>query len=100
MKVEWTQARSEHIATRSDRYPGATDIEVAWTREVVADPRAVIQDPDPRSTTGAVRIVGYSPTAGFVITVIALHIHDQLWGVTAWQTSGAERRNYQEMQHD
>jgi hypothetical protein len=60
----------------------------------------MISDPDPRSKTGAVRIVGYSPTAGFVITVIALPLGDELWGVTAWKTTGAERRNYQEAQDD
>lgn len=53
-------------------------------------------DPDPCSRTGAVRIVGYSPSAGFVITVIALPTDDELWGTTAWKTTGAERRTYQE----
>lgn len=45
---------------------------------------------------GPVRIVGYSPTAGFVITVIAAHIDGELWGVTAWKTTGSERRAYLE----
>jgi hypothetical protein len=31
-----------------------------------------------------------------VITVIALRLDAELWGVSAWKTSGAERRNYQE----
>lgn len=60
----------------------------------MADARAVVSDPDPRSKTGAVRIVGYSPTAGFVITVISRRLDDELWGVTARKTSGAERRDY------
>ena len=96
MKVRWTQGRADHIATRSLRYSEATDIEVAWADEAVADPRAVVRDPDPRSKTGASRIIGYSPTAGFVITVIALRLDEDLWGVSAWKTSGAERRDYQE----
>jgi uncharacterized DUF497 family protein len=96
VKVRWTQARADHIATRSQRYPEAADIEVGWTAEAVADPRAVVSDPDPRSKTGAARIVGYSPTAGFVITVIALRLGEELWSVSAWKTTGAERRNYQE----
>jgi hypothetical protein len=45
----------------------------------VTDARARISDPDPRSKTGAVRIVGYSPAAGFVITVIALRLDEDLW---------------------
>ena len=77
------------------RYPDATDIEVVWADEAVADPHAVVHDPDPRSKTGASRIVGYSPSAGFVITVIALRLDEDLWGVSAWKTSGAERRDYQ-----
>jgi hypothetical protein len=58
----------------------------------------VITNPDPRSRTAAVRIVGYSPAPGFVITMIALGIEGQWWGVAAWKTTGAERRNYQETQ--
>ncbi len=56
----------------------------------------MISDPDPRSATGAVRIVGYSPAAGLVLTVIAAHIEGELGGVTAWKTTGAERRICQE----
>jgi uncharacterized DUF497 family protein len=69
---------------------------MTWAQEAVADPRAMITDPDPRSRSGATRVVGYSPTAGFVITVIALRVDEEFWGVSAWKTSGAERRNYQE----
>jgi hypothetical protein len=47
-----------------------------------------------------VRIIGYSPAAGFVLTVIALRVDDELWGVTAWKTAGAERRTYQEARND
>lgn len=49
---------------------------------------------------GAVRIVRYSPAAGFVLTVIAIRLDAELWGVTAWKTIGAERRNYQEAHKD
>lgn len=83
MRVRWTQARADYIATRSLRYPDAADIEMAWAQEAVADRQAMISDPDPRSRTGATRIVGYSPAAGFVITVIALRIDAELWGVSA-----------------
>lgn len=44
--------------------------------------------------------MGYSPAAGFVITVIAARIGGELWGVTAWKTTGAERRTYQEAHDD
>lgn len=100
MDVRWTRVRAEYIATRSERYPDATDIAQSWAQEAADDPGAVIHDPDPRSKTGAVRIVGHSPSAGFVITVIALAVDGQLWGVAAWKTTGAERRNYQEVRDD
>lgn len=98
--MRWTRVRAEHIATRSQRYPDATDINVAWTVEAAADPIARTSDPDPRSRTGALRIVGYSPAAGFVVTVIAVRIDGELWGIAAWKTTGAERRTYQEAQDD
>ncbi len=98
--MRWTQARVEHLGTRSDRYPDAIDIDVEWTDEAVADPGAVVSDPDQKSRTGAIRIVGYSPAAGFVLTVVATRIDGELWGVTAWKTTGAERRSYQEAHDD
>ncbi len=55
VKVHWTRARVEHIGTRSDRYPDAIDIDVEWVDDAVADPRAVVSDPDPKSHTGAER---------------------------------------------
>lgn len=98
--VRWTRTRAEHIATRSHRYADAIDIDVEWASEAAADPKAMVSDPDPRSGTGAVRIVGYSPAAGFVVTVIVVRIEGEQWGVTAWKTSGAERRTYQEARDD
>ncbi len=98
--MRWTRARAEHITTRSQRYPDAVDIDMEWAMEAAADPRATTSDPDPRSRTGAVRVVGYSEAAGFVVTVIAARIDGALWGVTAWKTTGAERRTYQEASDD
>ena len=50
------------------------------------------RDPDPKSRNGAIRLIGYSPTAGFVITVIVTPSDHA--GVTAWKTSGADLRAY------
>ena len=50
--------------------PGAKDIEPDWTLEAAADPHRVVQDPDPKSRAAYIRIVGYSPGAGFMVTVI------------------------------
>jgi len=52
-----------------------------------------VLDPDPKSRTGAVRIIGYSACAGFVITIIATG--GARAGVTAWKSSGADLRDYE-----
>lgn len=57
----WRDEDADYICHRSDRYPGATDLEVDWTLEAAADLRCIVHDPDPKSRSGAVRIIGYSP---------------------------------------
>lgn len=82
------------ITSGSDRYPGATDIEPTWTLEAAADPHRVVRDPDAKSRVGYIRIIGYSPSAGFVLTVIVDPEDNS--GVTAWKTRGADLRDYLE----
>ena len=89
----WRDDDAEYIRRRSDRYPGATNIEPDWTLEAAADPRRIVHDPDPKSRSGAVRLIGYSTTAGFVLTVIATGGAHA--GVTAWKSSGADLRDYE-----
>ena len=84
---------ADYIRRRSDRYPGTTDLDVDWTLEAAADPRRVVHDPDPKSRSRAVRIIGYSSSAGFVITIIATGTTHA--GVTAWKSSGADLRDYE-----
>ncbi|MBN9744114.1 hypothetical protein DMP23_24085 [Amycolatopsis sp. A1MSW2902] len=88
----WEEAGGEYIRTRSARYPGASDIEPAWTLEAAADPHRITRDPDPKSHWGDIRVIGYSSAAGFVITVIIDHVDHS--GVNAWKTSGADLRAY------
>jgi hypothetical protein len=89
----WRDDDAWYIRHRSERYPGATNIEPSWTLEAAADPRRVVYDPDPKSHTGAIRLIGYSPSAGFVITVIITgRAHA---GSSAWKSSGADLRDYE-----
>lgn len=88
----WRPEDADYIRQRATRYPGATGIEPGWTLEAATDPRKIVRDPDPKSRSAAVRIIGYSPSAGFVITVIATPSDHA--GVTAWKTSGAELHAY------
>jgi hypothetical protein len=62
--------------------------------EAAADPRAIVRDPHPKSRTGAIRLIGYSSSAGFVLTVIVDPID---WaGITAWKARGVDLRSYLE----
>lgn len=89
------------MRTRSTFGIGRTDtparptsnIEPEWTLEAAADARRIVRNPDPKSRSGAIRIIGYSPSAGFVITVIATGGAHA--GVTAWKSSGADLRDYE-----
>lgn len=89
----WPAAQVDHIRTRRERYPGAVAIEPRWTSEAAADPHRIVRDPDPVSRTGAVRIIGFSTSAGFVLTVIVDPADGA--GITAWKTSGADLRAYE-----
>lgn len=66
----WDEEGAAPIRGRSNRYPGATDIEPEWTLEAAANPTRVIRDPDPKSRAAYTRLIGYSPGAEFVVTVI------------------------------
>lgn len=91
--VWWRPEQAEYIRRRSDRYPNATDIQPEWAIEATRDPRRIMRDPDPKSRIGAIRVIGYSPSAGFVITVIADRATHA--GASAWKTSGADLREYE-----
>lgn len=98
--VEWSRAQARHIRTRSARYPGAFNIEPEWATEAALDPRARI-GLDPSSKTGeGIRVTGWSPGAGRVLTVILLpatHPPTGAWlGATSWSTKGRDLRDYRE----
>lgn len=83
---------------RSLRYPGAVDIDPASAIEAARDERGLIAR-DPRSRTGeAIRIVGYSATAGRVLVVVLLpesHPPTGRWHVaTAWPADRSLRAAY------
>jgi hypothetical protein len=95
-QINWDDEGREHLLRRPERYPGATPIAPEWTQEVLEDPWLVVIDPDPRSASGAVRLIGYSHGARRVITVVAQHAGRDEWhGVTAYPTSGRDLRDYE-----
>lgn len=91
--------RQEYIRTRSHRRAGEVDIEPTWADEAVSDPDAAWLDPDPKSKSGrSARVIGYSPTAEMIITVILVPKADTpgWWGANAWQANRNDERIYLE----
>lgn len=101
-RIEWDAESADHIRTRSGRYAGAVDIRPGWTTEGVTDPNRLVDEPDPKWVhANSVRIVGYSPSAQMVITVVALRDrYGVLHGASAWKTTGAPLRQYLEERTD
>lgn len=83
---DWLHRR-EHIEHRSQR-KGETeqDILAEWA---YMDEVAVTFDPDYASETGlSARTIGWSDSAGFLITVISVRDeHGHLWGATAFRAN-------------
>lgn len=95
-RVVWAVEDAEYIRTRSVRYPGALDIEPAWTDEAMDDQALVELDRDPKSRVGASRFIGYSPTADRVLVVIAYRdVEGTLHGVNAWPATGPDLAAYE-----
>lgn len=71
-EIDWTH-RGEYIRTRSSRKGLAEfDVEPEWATEAALDAERLIgRDPTSKSGEG-VRLVGYSPGAGRVLTVIVI----------------------------
>jgi hypothetical protein len=93
---DWRQ-RGVYIRNRSRRKPGDTDIEPSWANEAYVDPDAVTFDPDYASLSGrSVRTIGYSITAGFLITVITLLDDGHLYGVNAWKSNSTDAGYYED----
>jgi hypothetical protein len=97
VEVLWADEDADYIRSRSTRYPGAVDIDPAWTQEVLADDLMVQVSPYPASRVRATGWVGWSPSAGRVLVVIAYRDLDgDLHGMNAWPASGRDLATYKE----
>jgi hypothetical protein len=95
VRVDWSR--------RTDYIRNQHGIEVAWADEAVNDAHAVWLRPDPASRTGlSVRVIGYSTTAGCVLTVILLDPDADpdekpaadWWGANAWPADTGDSARY------
>jgi hypothetical protein len=99
-EVDWTH-RGEYIRGRSARKGRPEfDVEPDWANEAVDDGRRVLSlDPASKSHK-TIRAVGWSASAGRVLTVILLPksrpVAGAWWGVNAWEGNERDRREYWE----
>lgn len=95
--LDWSK-RGSYIRSRHA-------IDPHWAGEAVHDAHAVWLVPDPAGRSGrAVRVIGYSPTAGAVLTVILVdpavdpceQPDGQWWGSNAWFANQRDQHWYGE----
>ncbi|CAN5301096.1 hypothetical protein BH24ACT12_BH24ACT12_10150 [soil metagenome] len=87
--ADWSH-RGGYIATKHGVTPDEAD-------EAVDDPERIVINPDCNSTSGrSTRIIGFSATAGDLLTVIVLVEDNATYGVNAWRSNARDRRIYLE----
>lgn len=69
--------------------------------EALTDREAIRFDPDYASRSGhSTRTIGFSPTAGRLLTVITLRTTNGYFGVNSWPANDTDRRHYRGDFHD
>jgi hypothetical protein len=64
--------------------------------EALDDPNAVTFDPDYNSKSGdSIRTIGYSTSAGAVLSVITVEDDGIVYGASAWRSNSRDRQYYQ-----
>jgi uncharacterized DUF497 family protein len=87
--ADWSH-RGDYIVASHDVTPSDAD-------EALSDPERIVIQPDYNSTSGrSVRIIGFSQSAGGLITVIVLNEENVTYGVNAWRSNARDRRIYEE----
>lgn len=82
---------------RADYMRERHGIEVEWADEALEDPDAVRIAPDPASRSGrSVRTIGYSTSAGHLVTVIPVEEAGITYGVNSWKSNEIDVRRYRE----
>jgi len=98
-RIDWSK-RASYIRARHG-------VDTTWADEAADDTGAAWLNPDPTSASGlSVRVIGYSPSADEVLTVILLPADTDpadppdgdWWGTNAWRSNGGDRRIYEQEQ--
>lgn len=95
MEFCWKKEDADYIRDRSSRYPGALNLEPEWTQELLLDEHLVELSPYPSSRIRASGFIGYSPSAGRILVVIACRdLRGKLRGINAWPASRRDLATY------
>jgi hypothetical protein len=98
--IDWSEVGDHDPSRRAER-KGANEQNVytEWATEACQDDRRLVSSAGSKSGM-TVRVTGFSPSAGFVVTVIvAPKDHPpgtRWWGATAWKAKPSEVRQYDE----
>ena len=86
-EADWRYS-AEHISIKH----GLTPI---IANEALADPERLVIIPDPSSRSGeSIRVIGYSPSASRLLTVIVVPADGKLWGASAWVANSVDQGRY------
>lgn len=93
----WDSEVEQYVLQRPLRYPGALAVRPEWCREAMRDEFRAHFEQDPKSRVRACRTIGYSPSAGRVLVVIAYRDLDgDLHLINAWPANGSDLAKYEE----
>ncbi|EQD30350.1 IS sequence [mine drainage metagenome] len=82
---------------RGDYMRDRHGVEAEWADEALQDPDALRIAPDPSSKSGrSVRTIGYSPSAGCLLTVITVTEGAVTYGINGWRSNDTDVRRYRE----
>jgi hypothetical protein len=97
--VDWSECGDHDPSRRSERKATQEqNVLTDWADEAVRDPRRWVRSAGSHSGL-TVKVTGYSPSAGFVVTVVvAPKDHPprwHWWGATAWKARNSEHEAYE-----
>lgn len=76
-------------------------VSLEQANEALADPDVVVFDPDYASQSGrSVRTIGWSSSAGRLLTVITVAEAGVVYGVNGWPANDADTRRYEGDERD
>lgn len=88
MGVDWSH-RGDYMVSRQG-------VSVEQADEALADPDALVFDPDYTSRSGrSVRTIGWSPSVGGLLTVITVAEDGVVHGVNGWPANDVDTRRYE-----